>query len=116
MSKFNGKELFENLFVLELANNHWGSLKRGLQIIKHHSSIVKYNNVKAAIKLQFRDVDEFVHPDFRGNRDLRYVSKTEATKLSRSDFAILVKVRSNVIKCCAGSTLCIHAHRKPKSV
>lgn len=91
MSKFNGKELFENLFVLELANNHWGSLKRGLQIIKHHSSIVKYNNVKAAIKLQFRDVDEFVHPDFRGNRDLRYVSKTEATKLSRSDFAILVK-------------------------
>tara|TARA_B110000977_G_C10826155_1_gene396216 strand:+ start:419 stop:667 length:249 start_codon:yes stop_codon:yes gene_type:complete len=58
--------LFENLFVLELANNHLGSLKRGLKIIHDHASIVRYNNVKAAIKLQFREVDEFIHPDFKG--------------------------------------------------
>ena len=24
------KDFFENLFVLELANNHWGKLERGL--------------------------------------------------------------------------------------
>jgi len=50
-------ELFENLFVLELANNHWGSVERGLKIVQDHGTVCRYNNVKASIKLQFRDVD-----------------------------------------------------------
>ena len=29
-------DLFTNLFVLELANNHWGSVDRGLKIIREH--------------------------------------------------------------------------------
>ena len=35
MKKYNDRcnELFEDLFVLELANNHWGDLKRGYKII-----------------------------------------------------------------------------------
>jgi N-acetylneuraminate synthase len=83
--------LFENLFVLELANNHLGSLKRGLKIIHDHASIVRYNNVKAAIKLQFRDVDEFIHPDFKGDEQYRYIKKTEATKLTKADFVTMVE-------------------------
>ncbi len=88
--------LFGNLFVLELANNHWGKLDRGLKIIRDHGSIARYNNVKAAIKLQFRDVDEFIHPDFKGDSSLRYVKKTEDTKLSRDDFARLIEEIKNV--------------------
>lgn len=84
------RDIFENLFVLELANNHLGSVDRGLKIIRDHATVVRYNNVKAAIKLQFRDVDEFIHPDFKGNQELRYVKKTEATKLSKDDFSMLV--------------------------
>jgi len=82
--------LFENLFVLELANNHLGSLKRGLKIIQDHATVVRYNNVKAAIKLQFRDVDEFIHPDFKGDEQYRYIKKTEATKLTKKDFVKMV--------------------------
>lgn len=85
------KLLFENLFVLELANNHLGSLERGMKIIHDHAYVVRYNNVKAAIKLQFRDVDEFVHPEFKGNQNHRYIAKTEATKLTREDFTIMVE-------------------------
>ena len=89
-----GKEIFENLFVLEIANNHWGSLERGLKLIYDHGSVARINNVKAAIKLQFRDVDEFIHPEFKGDQDNRYIKKTEATKLSRDDFAVMVnKIR-----------------------
>ena len=89
------RELFENLFVLELANNHWGRLERGLKIVRDHAAVVRFNNVRAAIKLQFRDVDEFIHPDFKGTADLRYVKKTEDTRLSRADFARLVdEIRS----------------------
>lgn len=85
------KELFENFFVLELANNHWGKLERGLKIIRDHAAVVRFNNVKAAIKLQFRDVDAFIHPEFKGNTEQRYIKKTEDTKLSREDFARMVE-------------------------
>jgi len=85
------RDLFENLFVLELANNHWGSIDRGLKIIRDHAAIVRFNNVKAAIKLQFRDVEDFIHPDFKGDTDLRYIKKTEDTVLSRADFARMVE-------------------------
>lgn len=90
------RDLFENFFVLELANNHWGKLDRGLKIIRDHAAIVRYNNVRAAIKLQFRDVDEFIHPDFRGNQSIRYIKKSEDTRLSREDFATMVQEIRNL--------------------
>ena len=84
------RDLFENLFVLELANNHWGKVDRGLKIIRDHGTVARFNNVKAAIKLQFRDVDEFIHSDFKGNQELRYIKKTEDTKLSIEQYSRLV--------------------------
>lgn len=90
------REIFENLFVLELANNHWGSRNRGLKIIRDHGTVARYNNIKAAIKLQFRDVDDFIHPDFKGNEELRYVKKTETTKLTRDDFTKMVEAIKDV--------------------
>lgn len=85
------RDIFEELFVLELANNHWGNVKRGLQIISDYAKIVRFNNVRAAIKLQFRDIDRFIHKGFRDRTDIRYIGKTLATKLSESDFAVLVE-------------------------
>ena len=37
---------------------------------------MRANGVKASIKLQFRDVDTFVHQDFRERADVRYIKKT----------------------------------------
>ena len=83
------RQIFENLFVLEAANNHWGDLTRGKKIIQEFATVVRYNNIKAAIKFQFRDVDNFVHEEFKGNQELRYIKKTEATKLTREQYAEL---------------------------
>ena len=80
------KAIFEDLFVLELANNHLGRLERGLRIVSDHSRIVRFNNVRAAIKLQFRDVDNFVHRDYRDRQDVRYIKKTISTAMSHRDF------------------------------
>lgn len=88
MSKQN--EIFEDLFVLEMANNHWGSVERGLKIIEEFAQVVRFNNVKAAIKLQFRDVDSFIHKDFKDSQDNRYIKKTMDTKMSRENFQILI--------------------------
>ncbi|MDR0674288.1 MAG: N-acetylneuraminate synthase family protein [Zoogloeaceae bacterium] len=85
------KRIFEDLFVLELASNHWGRLERGLKIITDFSRIVRFNNVKAAIKLQFRDVDAFIHKDYRQNQEIRYIKKTMDTRLARKDYALLVE-------------------------
>jgi sialic acid synthase SpsE len=82
---------FDNLFVLELANNHWGSVERGLKIVNTYAQIVRFNNVRAAIKLQFRDVDSFIHSDWRDRDDIRYIKKTRDTKLGRLDYARLVQ-------------------------
>ncbi len=83
-------QIFENLFVLELANNHWGSLDRGKKIVREFAKVVKNNRVKASIKLQFRDVDNFIHKDFKSSNS-RYIQKTAKTKLSFAEFKELIE-------------------------
>jgi sialic acid synthase SpsE len=83
------RDIFEDLFVLELATNHLGSLERGLKIITDYSRVVRFNNVRAAIKLQIRDVDNFIHKDYRDS-DIRYIKKTIATQMSDQDLATMV--------------------------
>ena len=85
------RDIFEDLFVLEMANNHWGSVERGLRIVSAFAQVVRFNNVRAAIKVQFRDVDSFIHKDFRHRKDIRYIGKTLATRMSAENFATLVK-------------------------
>lgn len=89
-------KIFEDLFVLELANNHWGRVERGIKIIEDFAKIIRFNNVRAAIKLQFRDVDSFIHKDFKDRSDIRYIKKTMATKMDIKDYQILADtVRNN---------------------
>ena len=94
------RDIFDELFVLELANNHWGDVDRGLRIVKEFSTVVRYNDVRAAIKLQFRDVENFIHKDFRHREDIRYVKKTLDTRLARDEMATLVEAvrRNNCIR------------------
>jgi N-acetylneuraminate synthase len=84
-------EIFEDLFVLEMASNHQGKLARGLDIVHQYAQIVRFNNVRAAIKLQFRDLDNFIHKDFVDRNDIRYVQRVNSTKLSKEDFSTLVE-------------------------
>ncbi|NBW79875.1 MAG: N-acetylneuraminic acid synthase [Betaproteobacteria bacterium] len=92
-------EIFEDLFVLEMASNHQGKLERGLEIISKFSKVARFNNVKTAIKLQFRDLDNFVHKDFIQRSDIRYVKRVSDTRLPKEDFAKLVEAikKSNCI-------------------
>lgn len=93
------RDIFDELFVLELANNHWGKLERGLKIIDDFAHVVRYNNVRAAIKLQFRDVDSFIHPAERQRTDVRYIKKTIDTRMSREHLATMIEAirKSNCI-------------------
>jgi sialic acid synthase SpsE len=87
--------IFEDLFILEMANNHQGSVERGLKIIKEYRKIVQFNNVRAAIKLQFRSSD-LIHKDYRNRTDVRYIKKTLSTQLTDEQYGVLVQsIRDN---------------------
>lgn len=82
-------KVFDNLFVLEMANNHLGDIARGLEIIKEYAAVVRHNNVRAALKLQFRDVANFIHESYASD-DERYIAKTRSTALSKDQFKVLI--------------------------
>jgi N-acetylneuraminate synthase len=83
-------DIFEDLFVLEMANNHLGRLERGLAIVDKFSKIIRFNNVRAAIKIQLRDVNTLIHADYRQRSDIRYIKKTMQTALSADDYTTLI--------------------------
>lgn len=87
----NPNSIFDELFVLELANNHLGNVDRGLAIVRDFGKIVRHHGVKAAIKLQFRDVESFIHKDFRSRQDIRYIKKTVDTRLPKEELAALLE-------------------------
>ena len=91
MKKFN----FENLFVLDLANNHQGSVEHGLKIIKECGKVVKKNNIRAAMKFQFRQYDSFIHPNHFENSDNKHIPRFLSTKLSREDWQRLFDAVKN---------------------
>lgn len=83
--------IFDNLFILEMAGNHCGSVDRGLAIIQQYSQVVRFNNIRAVMKFQLRDVEHFIHRDFRNRRDIRYVGETLDTRLGHDEYLRLAK-------------------------
>lgn len=79
-------DLFDGLYVFEMANNHQGSVEHGLRIIEAAGRIARRHRVKAAVKLQFRDLDSFIHPDFKGRQDVKHIPRFESTRMDVADF------------------------------
>ena len=74
---------FENLFVFEFANNHMGDVQHGLHMIEEFAKVAgKYPKFQFAVKFQFRDIDTFIHPDFKERMDIKYVKRFSETRLS----------------------------------
>jgi N-acetylneuraminate synthase len=54
------------------------------------SKIAKKYNVRAAIKLQYRQLDTFIHPDYRNDIKAKHISRFLSTELNPSQFLELV--------------------------
>lgn len=85
--KFN----FRDLFIFEMANNHQGLKEHGLKIINAMADIADRQGVRAAMKLQFRDLDTFIHPDWRESKDNKHIPRFLGTRLSDEEFGALVE-------------------------
>lgn len=81
---------FKDLFVLDVANNHQGSVEHGIKIIDGCADVVKKHGVRAAMKFQFRDLPDFVHKDEQTNPTNKNVPRFLSTRLDWSQFGELV--------------------------
>ena len=80
----------ENLFTLEMANNHMGDIEHGIHVIKSFGEICKKYPFSFAFKLQYRQLDSFIHPNMQGREDVPYIKRFSETRLTRDDFDVLV--------------------------
>ena len=78
------------LIVLEMANNHMGSVDHGLHIIREFKKVTgQYPELSFAFKFQFRNLDHFIHPDFQNRMDIKYIKRFQETRLSDDQFLAL---------------------------
>lgn len=75
-------ELYNNLFVLEMANNHQGSIEHGKEVIKQMKAVCDDFPFQFAFKLQYRNLNTFIHPDYKDRQDIKYVKRFRDTELT----------------------------------
>lgn len=92
MTALNGSEskIPANAFVFELANNHMGDVEHGIRVINEISAISKDFDFNFIFKLQYRELDTFIHPDYQGRMDIKYIKRFSETRLDRSQTKRLV--------------------------
>lgn len=89
--------LANKLIVLEMANNHMGDVAHGLETICQFAKVCQdFPQFNFAFKLQYRDLDTFIHPAMQKRDDVKYIKRFNETRLSRNDFDLLIEeIRSN---------------------
>ena len=81
------------LITFEMANNHMGDLTHGERIIREFAALSrKFPELEFAFKLQYRNLDTFVHPAVRDRQDIKHVKRFNETRLSREQLDRLVAV------------------------
>ena len=80
------------LFVFEMANNHMGDIAHGIATIRAMRAACEgfEDEFDFAFKLQYRDLDTFIHRSMQGRSDVKYIKRFEETRLSDAEFRQLV--------------------------
>ena len=85
-------------YILELANNHQGSVDHAKAIIDEFSELMTEYDLNFGLKVQFRNLDTFIHPRFKKS-DLKYVKRFNETRLEVDQFKeILVHAKQKGMK------------------
>ena len=78
------------LYIFEMANNHMGSVDHAKRIVDEFADLAQKKGINAGIKMQFRNLSTFIHPDFQQRNDLKYVKRFNETRLSKEQFKEIV--------------------------
>lgn len=81
---------FDHLFILDMANNHQGSLDHGLAIIRSVANGCKEKGRRSAIKFQYRQLDTFIHPEYTNAATPKHIPRFMSTRLPMDQYKIMV--------------------------
>jgi sialic acid synthase SpsE/mannose-6-phosphate isomerase-like protein (cupin superfamily) len=85
-----------DLFVLDIANNHFGDFEHACNIIKQFGKLQSKTGAKIAIKFQYRNLDTFIQKEYRDRLDLKYIDRFMSTRLTEDELLRLASlVKSN---------------------
>jgi sialic acid synthase SpsE/mannose-6-phosphate isomerase-like protein (cupin superfamily) len=72
----------EPFFIFEMANNHMGLPEHGLKIVREFSKVARWFPFKFGFKLQYRQLDTFIHPAYANRMDIKYIKRFTETRLA----------------------------------
>jgi len=80
------------LIILEMANNHSGSVSHGQAIIRAYADVCREyaENYDFVFKFQYRDLDTFIRKDMAGNNEIPLIKRFTETRLALADFEVLL--------------------------
>jgi len=87
MDKFD----FNGLFTYDLANNHQGDMEHALNIINAIGEVNRKAGVRGALKFQFRQLETFIHPDYKQKKDVQHIPRFMETALTKDQYSTLTR-------------------------
>ena len=69
-----------------MANNHSAAWSTACVSSKRMQEAAKGFPFNFAVKLQYRDIDTFIHPDYKNRTDLKFVKRFSETRLSWDEY------------------------------
>lgn len=81
---------FRDLFIFEMSKNHGGDVEHGLKMVREFAEVVQRAGVRGAIKLQFRDLQSYIHPRYQKEGEER-MRRYFSSDLSKEDFGQIVQ-------------------------
>ena len=89
----------KTLVILEMANNHMGSVGHAKKIIKEYSKITKVfdKEINFAIKFQYRDNKTFIHKKYKNSND-KFIKRFQSTFFSENEWKVIVNYSKKYFK------------------
>jgi sialic acid synthase SpsE/D-lyxose ketol-isomerase len=85
------------LIVFEMANNHGGSLEKGLEIINTFQPAIElFPEFDFCIKFQYRNLDTFIHEKYKNDVSFKYIKRFKDTELKEEDFLTMLRKAKSV--------------------
>lgn len=100
------------LIIADLANNHSGDKELAKEMILELSEIQKKLKITIIPKFQYRNLDTYIHKDYQGDTNNKYISRFESTRLEFSDFFDLTKYAKSLGMMTAATPFDEHSVKK----
>ena len=85
---------FRKTIILDIANNHFGEVKHGIDIVNKFSRLNYPKDFKIFFKLQYRNLETFIHP--LSPKDSHYIKRFNSTKLNKKELLEIAKHIKNL--------------------